>query len=85
MATREIISTGNELSAIAGVDAGCEFFGGYPLTPSSEIMHVISDLLPAQDGACIQMEDEIGAICAVIGAGMAGVRTMTGKIKRISK
>jgi 2-oxoglutarate ferredoxin oxidoreductase subunit alpha len=62
MATREIISTGNELSAIAAVDAGCEFFGGYPLTPSSEIMHVISDLLPAVGGASIQMEDEIAGI-----------------------
>ncbi len=78
MATREVISTGNELSAMAGVDAGCTFFGGYPLTPSSEIMHVISDLLPKVGGACIQMEDEIAAICAVIGAGMAGSRTMTG-------
>jgi len=78
MATREIISTGNELSAIAGVDAGCTFFGGYPLTPSSEIMHEISDLLPKVGGSCIQMEDEIAAICAVIGAGMAGERTMTG-------
>ncbi|MEA1891918.1 MAG: 2-oxoglutarate synthase subunit alpha [Campylobacterota bacterium] len=78
MATREIISTGNELAAIAGVDAGCTFFGGYPLTPSSEVMHVISDLLPKVGGTCIQMEDEIAAICAVIGAGMAGDRTMTG-------
>ena len=78
MATREIISTGNELAAIAGVDAGCTFFGGYPLTPSSEIMHVLSDLLPKAGGTCIQMEDEIAAICSVIGAGMAGERTMTG-------
>jgi 2-oxoglutarate ferredoxin oxidoreductase subunit alpha len=78
MATREIISTGNELAAIAAVDAGCTFFGGYPLTPSSEIMHTISDLLPTVGGTCIQMEDEIAAICAVIGAGMSGVRTMTG-------
>ncbi|MCK5855111.1 MAG: 2-oxoglutarate synthase subunit alpha [Sulfurovaceae bacterium] len=75
---REIISTGNDLSAMAGVDAGCTFFGGYPLTPSSEVMHTISDLLPKVGGTCIQMEDEIGAICAVIGAGMAGERTMTG-------
>ena len=78
MATREVISTGNELSALAGVDAGCRFFGGYPLTPSSEIMHVISDLLPKVGGTCIQMEDEIAAVCSVIGAGMSGVRTMTG-------
>jgi len=77
MATREIISTGNELSAIAAVDAGCEFFGGYPLTPSSEIMHVLTDLLPKQGGAAIQMEDEIAGICCVIGAGMSGKRALT--------
>ena len=64
MATREIISTGNDLSAIAAVDAGCRFFGGYPITPSSEIMHTISDLLPEQGGTCIQMEDEIAGIAA---------------------
>jgi len=77
MATREIISTGNELSAIAAVDAGCEFFGGYPLTPSSEVMHVISDLLPKAGGAAIQMEDEIAGICCVIGASMTGKRALT--------
>jgi len=75
--TREVISTGNELSAIAAVDAGCRFFGGYPLTPSSEVMHVISDLLPTVGGTAIQMEDEIGGICCVIGAAMSGVRALT--------
>jgi len=74
---REVISTGNELSAIAAVDAGCRFFGGYPLTPSSEVMHKISDLLPKIGGTAIQMEDEIGGIAAAIGAGMSGVRTLT--------
>jgi len=77
MATREVISTGNELSAMAAIDAGCMFFGGYPLTPSSEIMHVCSDLLPKIGGASIQMEDEIAGICAVIGASMSGVRALT--------
>jgi 2-oxoglutarate ferredoxin oxidoreductase subunit alpha len=76
-ATREIISSGNELAAIASVDAGCMFFAGYPLTPSSEIMHVISDLLPKKGGAAIQMEDEIAGVAAAIGAGMAGIRTLT--------
>ena len=77
MGTREVISTGNELSAIAAVDAGCMFFGGYPLTPSSEVMHEISDLLPAVGGTAIQMEDEIAGICCVIGAAMGGVRALT--------
>lgn len=74
---REIISTGNDLAAIAAVDAGCEFFGGYPLTPSSEVMHTISDLLPASGGAAIQMEDEIAGICCAIGAAMTGKRSLT--------
>jgi 2-oxoglutarate ferredoxin oxidoreductase subunit alpha len=77
METREIISTGNDLAAIAAVDAGCKFFGGYPITPSSEVMHTISDLLPAAGGAAIQMEDEIAGVAAAVGAGMSGVRTMT--------
>ncbi|MBD3790652.1 MAG: 2-oxoglutarate synthase subunit alpha [Campylobacterales bacterium] len=74
---REVISTGNDLAAIAAVDAGCRFFGGYPITPSSEVMHTISDLLPAVGGAAIQMEDEIAGVAAAIGAGMSGVRTLT--------
>jgi len=74
---REIISTGNDLAAIAAVDAGCMFFGGYPITPSSEVMHTISDLLPRVGGAAVQMEDEIGGVAAAIGASMSGVRSLT--------
>ncbi|RUM74987.1 MAG: 2-oxoacid:acceptor oxidoreductase subunit alpha [Sulfurovum sp.] len=75
--TREIISSGNDLAARAAVDAGCMFFGGYPITPSSEVMHTISDLLPKVGGTAIQMEDEIAGVAAAIGAGMAGLRTLT--------
>lgn len=74
---REIISTGNDLAAIAAVDAGCEFFSGYPITPSSEVMHTISDLLPKNGGAAIQMEDEIAGVCAALGAAMTGKRSLT--------
>jgi len=77
MSTREVVSSGNNLAARASVDAGCMFFGGYPLTPSSEVMHTISDLLPKVGGAAIQMEDEIAGVAAAIGAGMMGVRTLT--------
>ena len=77
MKTREVISSGNDLAAVAAVDAGCKFFGGYPITPSSEVMHTISDLLPAVGGACIQMEDEIAGIASTVGAAMSGVRSMT--------
>jgi 2-oxoglutarate ferredoxin oxidoreductase subunit alpha len=74
---REIISSGNDLAARAAVDAGCEFFAGYPLTPSSEVMHTISDLLPRAGGAAIQMEDEIAGVAAAIGASMSGKRSLT--------
>lgn len=77
MSKREVISSGNDLAARAAVDAGCKFFGGYPITPSSEVMHTISDLLPKVGGACMQMEDEIAGVCSAIGASMSGVRSMT--------
>lgn len=74
---RELISTGNELVALAAIDSQCEFFGGYPITPSSEIMHSLSSKLPANGGVSIQMEDEISGICAALGAAMSGKRAMT--------
>lgn len=74
---RELISTGNELAAKAAIDADCEFFGGYPITPSSEVMHVLSSALPARGGVSIQMEDEISGICTALGAAMSGKRALT--------
>ena len=74
---REVISTGNELAAKAAVEAGARFFGGYPITPSSEVMHESSDLLPAVGGTAIQMEDEIAGISAALGASMTGVKSFT--------
>ena len=74
---REVISTGNELASMAAIDAGARFFSGYPITPSSEVMHVASDLMPKVGGKFIQMEDEIGGICAALGASMSGVKSYT--------
>lgn len=74
---REIISEGNELVALAAIDCGCKFFGGYPITPSSEIAHNMSVLLPKNDGVFIQMEDEIGGISVAIGASMGGAKALT--------
>jgi len=75
--SRELISTGNELAAKAALDSDVEFFGGYPITPSSEIMHILSTELPARGHACIQMEDEISGICTALGAAMSGKRALT--------
>lgn len=68
---------GNEACAEAAVMAGCRFFAGYPITPSSEIMERMCRLLPAVDGHFAQMEDEIASVSAIIGASWAGAKAMT--------
>jgi 2-oxoglutarate ferredoxin oxidoreductase subunit alpha len=74
--TLRLIS-GNHACALGAVAAGCRFFAGYPITPSSEIAERLSRLLPEVDGVFVQMEDEIASIAAVIGASMGGVKALT--------
>jgi 2-oxoglutarate ferredoxin oxidoreductase subunit alpha len=57
--------------------AGCRFFAGYPITPSSEIAEFLSRELPKLGGKFIQMEDEIASIAAVIGASVGGLKSLT--------
>ncbi len=68
---------GNIACAEGALAAGCQFFAGYPITPSSEIAEFLSAKLPAQDGVFIQMEDEIAAMGAVIGGSLAGLKSLT--------
>ena len=68
---------GNQACAEGAVAAGCRFFAGYPITPSSEIAENLSVLLPRLGGKFIQMEDEIAAMGATIGASLTGVKSMT--------
>jgi 2-oxoglutarate ferredoxin oxidoreductase subunit alpha len=69
--------SGNNACALGAVAAGCRFFAGYPITPSSEIAERLVTLLPQAGGVFIQMEDEIGAMAAVVGASMGGAKAMT--------
>ncbi len=69
--------TGNEAIALGALDAGCRFFGGYPITPSSEVAETMAEELPKRGGVFIQMEDEIAAMSAVIGAALGGVKAIT--------
>lgn len=75
--SEEYFIQGNEACARGAIKAGCKFFAGYPITPSTEIAEDIALLLPKEGGAFIQMEDEIGALGAVIGAIWSGVKGMT--------
>lgn len=68
---------GNEACAEAAIAAGCRFFAGYPISPSSEIAEHMSVLLPRVGGKFIQMEDEIAAMGAILGAAMTGAKVMT--------
>jgi 2-oxoglutarate ferredoxin oxidoreductase subunit alpha len=68
---------GNRACALAAIAAGCRFFAGYPITPSSEIAETMSRELPRVGGVFIQMEDEMGSLAAVIGASFGGVKAMT--------
>ncbi len=71
------IETGNEAMARGAIEAGLQFFAGYPITPSSEIMETLIDELPAAGGRLVQAEDEIAALGMVIGASFGGVPAMT--------
>ena len=68
---------GDEAAAMGAVFAGCTFFGGYPITPASEVAEVMSHELPKMGGHYVQFEDELASISAVIGAAWAGARAMT--------
>jgi len=75
--TGQFFMSGNYACAEGALAAGCRFYGGYPITPSSEIAEYMSRRLPQVGGHYLQMEDEIGSIAAVIGASNAGTKSMT--------
>ncbi|HEV8660160.1 MAG TPA: 2-oxoacid:acceptor oxidoreductase subunit alpha [Thermoanaerobaculia bacterium] len=72
-----LLMSGNEASVYGALHAGCTFFAGYPITPSTEILQLLSQWLPKVGASCIQTEDELSAIGAVIGASFAGAKAMT--------
>lgn len=77
MAKKVAFLQGNEAAAHGALYAGCRFFAGYPITPSTEVAEVMSVELPKVGGKFIQMEDEIGAMAAILGASLAGMKALT--------
>lgn len=77
MPRKILLMQGNEACAEGAIYAGCRFFAGYPITPSSEIAEYMAMRLPQVGGIFIQMEDEIASMGAIIGASLAGVKSMT--------
>jgi len=74
---KTVLMQGNEACVEGALAAGMRFYAGYPITPSTEIAEVSSVRLPQLGGRFIQMEDEISSMAAVIGASVAGVKSMT--------
>jgi 2-oxoglutarate ferredoxin oxidoreductase subunit alpha len=73
----KLVTDGNEVCAIAALFAGCEFFSGYPITPSTEVMQFFNRELWKYGGVVLQAEDEIAGIGAALGASFAGKKAMT--------
>jgi len=68
---------GNEAMSEGALSAGLTYFGGYPITPSTEVIEHLAKRLPEVGGVCMQMEDELASINSVIGASLVGAKAMT--------
>jgi 2-oxoglutarate ferredoxin oxidoreductase subunit alpha len=75
--TGEHFLLGDFAIAEGALAAGCRFFAGYPITPSTEIAERMAERLPEAGGLYVQMEDELASIAAILGAAWAGAKTMT--------
>jgi 2-oxoglutarate ferredoxin oxidoreductase subunit alpha len=75
--TPKLLADGNSMCAAAAIFAGCDFFGGYPITPSTEIMQLLTREIWKYGGAVLQCEDEIASIGAAVGASYGGKKAMT--------
>ena len=75
--TGEHFINGDVACAEGAIAAGCRFFGGYPITPATEVAETMAERLPEVGGIYIQMEDEIASMAAVLGAAWGGAKAMT--------
>jgi 2-oxoglutarate ferredoxin oxidoreductase subunit alpha len=73
-----LLISGDEAVAFGALAAGCRFFSAYPICPASEIYQWLTRYMPQFGGAVVQVEDELAALNAALGAGFAGARAMTG-------
>ena len=74
----QALVSGSEAVALGALDEGCRFIAGYPMTPWTEVFHIMSQYLPKVGGIAEQVEDEIAAAALAIGASHAGAKAMSG-------
>ena len=75
--SRILLLQGNQAVVEGAIAAGVKFYGGYPITPSTEIAEQLALRLPQVGGKFMQTEDEIAGLGTVIGASLAGKKAMT--------
>jgi 2-oxoglutarate ferredoxin oxidoreductase subunit alpha len=71
-----MLLSGNESIALGAIVAGCRFAASYPITPATPIFETLTRLFPLVEGRALQMEDEIAAVSAAIGASFAGEKAL---------
>src|SRR2546427_3668779 len=69
--------TGNEAICLGALAAGVKFLAQYPMTPASSILHWMASHGPPHGVVVKQVEDELAAMNMAVGAGFAGVRSVT--------
>jgi len=74
--SRQII-LGDEAVGAGAIVAGCRVYAGYPITPASEVLEYMAEKINQFGGALIQADSEMAAAHHVIGAAVAGARSMT--------
>ena len=77
VATGNYYLDGDHACAEGAIAAGCRFFAGYPITPSTEVAERIAQRFPKVGGMFIQMEDELASMAAIIGSSWTGAKSMT--------
>ncbi len=72
--TRPVLMKGNQAMAEAAIQAGCDAYFGYPITPQAEVLEWMARRMPELGRVFVQAESELGAINMALGAGAAGAR-----------
>ena len=75
-APRRILMKGNEAMAEAAIQAGCDAYFGYPITPQAELLEWMARRMPEEGRVFVQAESELGAINMALGAAATGARVL---------
>ncbi|HEX9044382.1 MAG TPA: thiamine pyrophosphate-binding protein, partial [Candidatus Limnocylindrales bacterium] len=73
---KRVLMKGNEAIAEAAIQAGCDAYFGYPITPQAELLEWMARRMPEEGRAFVQAESELAAINMALGAAATGARVL---------